>query len=71
MVQITIGGDVKLSKTHFESVEELKIELGLIELPQYQVPEEHKKILEALAEEAKKDKYSGLSREEFNTALEV
>jgi len=71
MVQITIGGDLKLSKTHFENVEELKMELGMIQALQYEVPNEHKDILDALTKEAQVDGYAGFSREEFNSALEV
>lgn len=71
MVQITIGGDLKLSKTHFENVDELKMELGMVQAFQYEVPKEHKEVLDTLTKKAQADGYTGLSHEEFNSALEV
>lgn len=45
MISITIDKDIKLSKTHFKDIGELREELLLIQQEQFELSKTHKQIL--------------------------
>ena len=46
MTTITINKDIKLSKTHFKDIGELQEELLLAQQEQFELSDEHKRILD-------------------------
>lgn len=65
MVQITIGGNAKFSKTHFESLEEFLIEVQVRKEPAFELTDEQKKILDERLAYSLKHPNEGKTLEDF------
>jgi hypothetical protein len=69
MTSITIDKDIKLSKTHFSSIEELQEALLLVQHEQFELSDAHKKILDEREREADNATDKGLTWEEVEASI--
>ncbi len=69
MTSITIDKDIKLTKTHFSSIEELQEALLLVQLEQFELSNAQKRLLDEREREADSATDKGLSWEEVEASI--